>query len=86
MKYENFLEGVKDHSDEFAEVHDIISRYATLIKENEKQETNYQKLDDRLKYLKESTTKYVKDKSTEIMKLNNDISTKKTDLERIIDE
>ena len=36
--------------------------------------------------MKESTTKYVKDKSTEIMKLNNDIIEKNHELESIVEE
>ena len=36
--------------------------------------------------MKESTTKYVKDKSTEIMKLNNDIIDKNQELESIVED
>jgi len=85
-KYETFLENVKASSDEFSEVPDIIFRYKTLCKENEKLDSTHRKLEDKLKNLKDNTTKYIKDKSTEIIKLNNDISSKKTEMERIIDE
>jgi predicted HAD superfamily phosphohydrolase len=85
-KYENYLDRVRQSSDEFSEIKDILDRYDTLCKENEKLDSTHRGLEDRLKDMKDSTTKYIKDKSTEIMKLNNDISTKKTELEKIIDE
>ena len=85
-KYEQFLEDMKKHSDEFPEVSDIIFRYDTLIKENANQEANYQKLDERLKTMKDNTTKYIKEKSTEKLRLNNDIGNKQIELEEIIDK
>jgi len=65
---------------------DIIARYETLTKENKKQQNIQDTLEDKLKFIKESTTKYVKDKSTEIMKLNNNIIDKNEELEFIVEE
>ena len=87
MKYEDYLETVKStHSDEFTEIKDILDRYDTLVKENEKLDSSHQVLEHGLNDKKDATTKYIKDKSTEIMKLNNDISVKKAELEEIIDQ
>ena len=86
QKYENYLDKVRQNSDEFSEIKDILDRHETLLKENAKLVENQQRLEERLKEMKDHTTKYVKDTQTEIMKLNNDISTKKTELEYIIDE
>ena len=86
MKYEKFLDRVRENSDEFNEVSDIIHRYETLIKENKKMDQTHKDLEDKLKEIKDSTTNYIKQKSDEIMKLNNQIAAKKTDYEQIIDE
>lgn len=86
MKYEKFLDRVRENSDEFNEVSDIIHRYETLIKENKKMDQTHKDLEDKLKEIKDSTTNYIKQKSDEIMKLNNQIAAKKTEYEQIIDE
>ena len=87
LKYENYLEEVqKSCSDEFSEIPEILARYETLIKENIKLNENHKQLETKVLDMKESTTRYIKEKETEIMKLNNDISTKKTDFEKICDE
>ena len=84
LKYENYLEEVqKSCSDEFSEIPEILARYETLIKENKKLNDNHKELESKVLDMKEGTTRYIKEKETEIMKLNNDISTKKTDLEKI---
>ena len=43
-------------------------------------------MEENLKEMKESNTKYIKEKSTEIMKLNNDTSQLNSVLEEIIEE
>jgi chromosome segregation ATPase len=86
MKYEDFLEKVKANSDEFSEIKDILDRYDTLCKENQKLDHTYRNLEDKLKDIKKATSDYIKDKSTEQVKLTNDIGTKNAELERILDE
>lgn len=87
MRYESYLERVKEHyPDEFTEVSNIIARYQTLCKENEKLVNSCKQKEEAYQKLKQSTSQFVKDKATEIMRLNNDISTKKTELERIEEE
>jgi len=87
LKYEQYLEGVRGkNSDEFSEISDILFRHKTLIKENQKLNEAHFVLDNKLNTLKDSTTKYIKEKSNEIMKLNNEISKKKEVLEQIINE
>ena len=73
MKYENFLEEVqKENTDEFQEVNDILTRYDTLVRENQKLDKDHHALEQKLKQMKDNTNKYIKDKQTEIMKLNNE--------------
>lgn len=45
-KYEEYLLKVKDSTDEFPEVQDILTRHKTLIAENKKLEQRNQELDD----------------------------------------
>ena len=86
LKYEDYLDKVRNSTDEFNEISDILFRYETLNKENLKLDRTHRDLEDKLNRKKEQTTKYIKDKSTEIMKLNNEISSKKSELERILDD
>jgi hypothetical protein len=43
-------------------------------------------LEDQLKDMKDANTKYIKEKSTEIMKLNNDTAGLNQDYEQIMEE
>lgn len=87
MKYEDFLEEVrKANPDEFAEIPEIINRYDILIQENQKLDKTHQELEQTYKQMKENTNKYIKDKETEIMKLNNDTTNQKAEWEDIMDQ
>ena len=46
MKYEKFLDRVRENSDEFNEVSDIIHRYETLNKENKKMDQTHKDLEE----------------------------------------
>lgn len=86
MKYEHFLEKVQQGSDEFLEIADILSRHKTLVDENRKLDTLNQEQERKLEEMKQRVNKYTKEKGQEILQLNNDISNKKTELEKINDE
>jgi predicted nucleic acid-binding Zn-ribbon protein len=74
-KYEAYLESVRDRNpDEYQELQDILSRYWTLKKSNNKLTENMKSLEKELEDLKNTVTKYEKDMNTEIMQLNNDIA------------
>jgi hypothetical protein len=51
-KYEEYLQRVKDSTDEFPEIQDILLRHKTLIAENKKLEHRNQMLDDQSEELK----------------------------------
>jgi hypothetical protein len=57
-----------------------------LVQEDAKLTANSHKLEETLKEMKDANTKYSKEKSTEIMKLNNDTTGLNTDLEKIVEE
>lgn len=86
MKYEHFLEKVQQRSDEFLEIGDILSRHKTLVDENRKLDYLNQSQEQKLEEMKQRVNKYTKEKGQEILQLNNDISNKKTELEKINDE
>ena len=76
MKYEEYLEEVKDdNSDEYQEVADILSRYQTLKKSNDDLGETKGNQEIKLERLKNEMTKYEKDMKTEIMQLGNDMAT-----------
>ena len=57
-----------------------------MVKEDEKLTKNGHDLEDQLKDMKDANTKYIKEKSTEIMKLNNDTAGLNQDYEQIMEE
>jgi predicted phage-related endonuclease len=76
----------KEHEEEFTDVDSIISRYQILIKEDKKLNDNGKGLEAQLKNMKDANTKYIKEKSTEIMKLNNDTTKLNSDYEDIMEQ
>lgn len=87
MKYKKYLEEIRErHPEEFDEVKKITERHTVLISENNKLDCRIENLDNQLKDIKDNTTKYIKDKTTDLMKLNNEITLKKNELEEIIDK
>ena len=87
MKYENFLEEVqKENTDEFQEVNDILTRYDTLVRENQKLDKDHYDLEQKLKQMKDNTNKYIKDKQTELLRLNNETTQQKAEFEDIMDK
>ena len=86
-KYEAYLESVRDRNpDEYQELQDILSRYWTLKKSNNKLTENMKSLEKELEDLKNTVTKYEKDMNTEIMQLNNDIAQLQQRFESIEDQ
>ena len=84
--FEDYLEKVKNSSDEFSEIVDILSRHKTLISENQKLDQTNEAREQELEEKKRSVQQYEKEKRQEILQLNNDIANKKAELEKIIDE
>ena len=86
-KYEEFLEKVKsDNSDKFTEISDIISRYDTLKKTNKDLVNDSHKLQEELDKLTEDATQYEKEKTNEILRMNNSIAEYQKGLEKAEDE
>ena len=87
QKFEIFLEKVKEqHSDEFQELHDILSRYKTLTSAKSKLETQQNLL---VKELDRVTVLIAETAQTAITKkifINNDISGRQQDLEKLEDK
>ena len=81
------MEEIKErHPEEFDEVKKITERHQVLVSENNKLDHRMENLDSQLKEIKDNTTRYIKDKTTDLMKLNNEITIKKNELEKIMDE
>jgi len=86
-QYEKFLEEVKaQYSDEFTEMQDILNRYDTLKKTNNNLVSENQKLQEELDSLTNDVAVYEKDKTNEILRLNNDIAELQKELEKVEDE
>lgn len=67
-KYEAYLDSVRDRNpDEYQELQDILSRYWTLKKSNNKLTEKMQSLEKELDELKKTVTDYEKNMKTEIM-------------------
>ena len=84
--YEKYLEDVKDkNQDEYSELSDIRSRYVTLkesnMKLNEKQEEIQKEFED----LKTRKNQYFNTTKIEIMSLNNQITNKQSEYEKMED-
>jgi len=64
-KYEAYLESVRDrNTDEYSELNDILSRYATLKKSNTTLTEKMQQLEKQLENLKTTVATYEKDMKT----------------------
>lgn len=86
QKFEAFLERVKEqHPDEFQELNDILSRYYTLQKANKKLSEAQEDLTKKLDNLQHQITEQTQKAITQKIKLNNDISQKQQDLEKLED-
>ncbi len=85
-KYETYLESVRDRNpDEYQELSDILSRYQTLKKSNERLTDKMQSLETELDELKNQVTSYERGMKTEITLLNNEIATLQQQFEKIED-
>jgi chromosome segregation ATPase len=84
--FEEYLDRVKRESDEFEEIGDILSRYKTLLHENQKLNVDNAHLEAALEAKKKDVQLYEKEKRQEILQLNNDIAVKKAELEAILDQ
>ena len=86
QKFETFLEKVKEqHPDEFQELNDILARYKTLSDSNIKLQSQKNRLNTELDHY---VQKYqlLRDKgTTDKIKLNNEISQKQQQLEKLED-
>lgn len=83
-KYEEFLETFKEkYPDEFPEIADIISRYNTLKKINERLTAQHQKCDKELIDLQSRTAAYQSEMDKKIYDLNNEIADLKIELEDV---
>lgn len=86
-KYKKYLEDIRDkHPEEFEEIKKINERYHVLTNEKDKLEKKSNYLQEEIAIVKDRRTKYIKDKTTEKMKLGNEITLKKAKLEEINDK
>lgn len=86
-QYEEFLEKVKaQYPDEFTEMTDILNRYETLKKTNNNLVEENQKLQEGLESITNDISVYEKDKTNEILRLNNEIAGSQKELEKTEDE
>ena len=74
-KYEEYLDLVyKNNTDQYTEIQDILTRYATLEKSNKSLTGNYAKKEQDLQALRNEAGQYEKEKMNEILLLNNEIA------------
>ena len=85
--YEDFLKEVQEqYPDEFTEMTDILNRYETLKKTNMGLMDENQGLQKELDRLTDEIGTYEKDKTNDILRLNNEIAELQKELERTEDE
>ena len=75
IKFENYLEKVKDDSEEFDEIADIIARYETLKAENKNLEMRTRQLEDQAEEVRLQTEKFIREKANEKLQINNNMGT-----------
>ena len=86
-EYEEFLEKVKaQYPDEFTEMTDILNRYDTLKRTNNNLVSENQKLQEELDSLTNDIAVYEKDKTNEVLSLNNEIAELQKELEKTEEE
>ena len=73
MVFERYLDRVKDESEEFDEIGDIIARYETLTRENKNLEDHTRELDEEAEIVAVQMDKYARLKAAEKLQLNNQI-------------
>lgn len=87
MQYKEYLEKIREqHPEEFDEVKKITERHQVLVSENRKLDHRIDNLDMNLKEIRDNTSKYTKEMNSDLLKLNNVITLRKQELERILDE
>ena len=86
-KYEQFLEKVKDaHPDEFSELQDILSRHKQLQGKNEELHSTQKCYITELDIKSKELAHYIKEKETQKITINNEMSHQQQALEVIDNE
>ena len=83
MKYEDYLDKVKDSNDDFTEIQDILQRYQTLITENKSLDALNNAQEQKLEKLRMRINNYKKEGEKHKLSLQNEIANKKIDLDNL---
>mmetsp|Transcript_20045 Transcript_20045/g.36043 ORF Transcript_20045/g.36043 Transcript_20045/m.36043 type:complete len:298 (-) Transcript_20045:332-1225(-) len=82
MRYQYFLESVLEVADEYQEVNDLLMRYATLSATNADLKEHQRKCGELAEKVRSELQVFVKQKTDEILNLNNQLSRLKKELEQ----
>ncbi|KAG2435900.1 hypothetical protein HXX76_007095 [Chlamydomonas incerta] len=81
MRYQHYLESVLEVADEYQEVADLLLRHATLSATNADLKDHQRKCSELAEKVRTELQIYVKQKTDEILNLNNQVAKLKTELE-----
>lgn len=83
MKYEEFLEKVKDSCDDYSEIQDLVTRYETLESAHQDLINAQTQFEQRNEALRNEFQNYKKQKAMEILAFTNQTATLQSDLEDV---
>eukprot|EP00798_Chlamydomonas_sp_ICE-L_P025664 gene25664-11329_t len=81
MRYQHFLESVLEVADEYQEVSDLLLRHATLLATNQDLKEHQRKCGELAEKIRAELQIYIKQKTDEILNLNNVVARLKKELE-----
>lgn len=81
MRYQHFLESVLEVADEYQEVSDLLLRHATLLATNTDLKEHQRKCGELAEKIRAELQIYIKQKTDEILNLNNEVARLKKELE-----
>ncbi|KXZ49053.1 hypothetical protein GPECTOR_23g139 [Gonium pectorale] len=81
MRYQHYLESVLEVADEYQEVSDLLLRHATLSATNADLKDHQRRCSELAEKVRTELQIYVKQKTDEILNLNNQVAKLKTELE-----
>ncbi|GAX82119.1 hypothetical protein CEUSTIGMA_g9547.t1 [Chlamydomonas eustigma] len=81
MRYQHYLENVLEVADEYQEVGDLLMRHATLLATNQDLKEHQRKCAELAEKIRTELQVYMKQKTDEILNLNNELARLKKELE-----
>lgn len=81
-RYQRYLEGVLETADEYQEVQDLLLRHATLQATNDDLRSHQQQCSQDAEEIRQNMQTFVKQKTDEILDLNNQVASLKKQLEQ----